>query len=350
MRNLDNSNVTGNVNHKFTRPELTKTDKILDAVEADFVRLQSDVPGWKKYVIREEPPDEPALIEIVQAQVVYIAASVGNHSLIIGKKKSRKTLFLIWLISLYKDDITTDVIWFDTEQGSKHVWKIFNKVKMLTGKEITILALRGKSPLERRTIISQVINDLPIKPKIVVIDGVRDLLSNINDPDQVSEVITWEEKLIMDYGVHIINVLHQNKTDNNARGHIGSELLNKAEITIELEKDEKANCTIIKCESSRDKPFENFAFTHGPDELPMLLDTPIKGEVISSDERKNRIRFIFSDNGDLLKYGDLVELVKETFEVGTNKAKSMVNEYSRNGWIMKNGRERSKDVVYKCLI
>ncbi len=94
--------------------------------------------------------------------------------------------------------------------------------------------------------------------KIIIIDGVRDLLSNINDPDQSTELLTWLERITTTKDVHIINVLHMNKTDTNARGHLGSELLNKAEITIELELDERSNCTTVKCESSRDTPFSVF--------------------------------------------------------------------------------------------
>jgi len=144
----------------------------------------------------------------------------------------------------------------------------------MTGFKVTILYLRGKSHTERKEIIEEAIKET--KPKVVFIDGIRDLISNINDPDQATELITWLERITLTHGVHIVNVLHQNKTDNNARGHIGSELLNKAEITIDLERDEKADCTLVKCESSRDIPFESFAFTHNDQGLPEIVGTPLK--------------------------------------------------------------------------
>jgi len=40
-----------------------------------------------------------------------------------------------------------------------------------------------------------------------------------------------------DRQIHIHTILHQNKGDENARGHIGTELNNKAETVLLVEKD-----------------------------------------------------------------------------------------------------------------
>lgn len=318
------------------------SQKIFSAVVNDLEEVRNADPVWKPLLIDQEPPAVPIIISI---QNDIVIATIGDHSLIIGKKKSRKTLFLIWLLLHFAGDIETEVLWFDTEQGKRHVWSIFQKVQILTGKRINIFALRGKSPKERRDIISRVLKEWPTKIKLVIIDGVRDCLSNINDADQVSEVITWEESLIIEYGIHIINVLHQNKTDNNARGHIGSELLNKAFITIELEKEESSGCTIVTCESSRDGDFEKFAFTHDDNGLPEVVSMPVKGEVLTEVEQKERLKNAF--DGELLKRGDLIKAIKSHFEVGKTKAEGLLTRYTRNGWIIKNGKDRSPNTVYK---
>mgnify|MGYP007001916110 CR=1 FL=1 len=39
-------------------------------------------------------------------------------------------------------------------------------------------------------------------------------------------------------GIHIFTVLHENKIDNNVRGHIGTELQNKSETVISVRKQE----------------------------------------------------------------------------------------------------------------
>jgi hypothetical protein len=300
---------------------------------------------WKALQIVSEPPEETPLLSIGNSPI----ATAGNYSQIIGKKKSRKSLFLTWLISQYKGNQSEDVILFDTEQGTRHVWKVMDRIKRLTGYQVGTFYLRGKSPSERKGIIETVVKEYPSRPKLVIIDGIRDLLSNINDPDQVSELLTWLEKLTLENSLHVINVLHMNKTDNNARGHLGSELLNKSEITIEMERDEKADCTIVKCESSRDIPFESFAFRHSVDGLPEIVGLPTAGKILPDEEIKNRLRFAFQD-AQQLKHGELVKEIKENFEVGRNKALSMVKEFARNGWIVKNGLERSSNALYKCMV
>ena len=294
---------------------------------------------WQEVLITEQPPDEIPLIEINGVPV----ATAGNHSLIVGKKKSRKTLFIVWLISR-----CPEAMLFDTEQGKTHVWKAKDKIKRLSGLDVPTFYLRGKSPAERRAIIYGTLQNWPSRPKIIVIDGIRDLLSNINDPDQATDLIVWLERLTLEFGVHVINVLHLNKTDGNARGHIGSELLNKAQTTIELELDEQAGVTLVKCESSRDRPFENFAFTHGLDELPELCSMPIKGVVLTDDQKRTRLKHVFE--GDVMKYSDLMEAMKAHFEVGQNKARNLLAEFTRAGWIIKSGAERSKNTVYKLMI
>ena len=309
-------------------------------------KVENETFDWKSLQILTEPEEAIPLLSIGGAPI----ATAGNYSHVIGKKKSRKSLFLTWLISQYPGNQGEEILLFDTEQGQRHVWKALDRIKRMTGHTVGTFYLRGKSPLERRQIIERVVLEYQTRPKIVIIDGIRDLLSNINDPDQVSELLTWLEKLTLENSLHVINVLHMNKTDNNARGHLGSELLNKSEVTIELELDEKADCTIVKCESSRDIPFESFAFRHDVNGLPEIVSLPTAGRVLPEEEKRNRLRFAFQDLGDHLSYGDLVEQVKQHFAVGMNKAKNLIAEFSRNGWIVKSGIERSKDVVYKCMV
>jgi hypothetical protein len=299
---------------------------------------------WEEILITAEPPEEPALMSIKGTPT----ATTGNHELVIGKKKSRKTLFIVWYVAQYIGDLEKDVLCFDTEQGKRHVWKIKEKFKKVTDKDVPVFYLRGKSPKERRDIIASTIEHWPTRPKIIVIDGIRDLLSNINDPDQCTELMTWLEALTVKHNLHIINVLHQNKTDNNPRGHIGSELLNKAETTIELEKDFKTEVTIVRCESSRNKPFESFAFTHSDDGLPVEVNLPMKGKIVPDSERRSRLIFLFGDES--LKYAQLLEKVREHFELGAVKAKSLIAEFCRSGWIVKNGKDHDPNVEYKLMI
>ena len=64
-----------------------------------------------------------------------------------------------------------------------------------------------------------------------------------------------------DKQIHIHTVLHQNKNDEHARGHIGTELNNKAEtiLQVEVDKEDKA-ISVVEAVHIRDQDFEPFAF------------------------------------------------------------------------------------------
>jgi len=302
---------------------------------------------WKERQLTEEPAAEIPLITINGV----IVCTAENHSLIIGKKKSRKTLFITWLIHQFftqNKGNENDILLFDTEQGKSHVWKVRGKIKRLTGFELPIFYLRGMSPKDRRDFIANTVKFWPKKPRIIVIDGVRDMMSNINDADESTELIVWLEQLILTYNLHIIEILHQNKTDNNARGHIGSELLNKAQVTIELEKDEKSGLTIVKCESSREKDFESFSFTHGADDLPEIVGMPIQGKSIPNDTRRAMLIGVFEDGP--MRYKELKKEIALAFKVSQNKAEALIREFSGLAWVIKSGKRGDPTTMWKLAI
>jgi hypothetical protein len=296
---------------------------------------------WREILITEPPEDDQVLLSIQGIPV----ATAGNHSLIVGKKKSRKSLFIIWLVSNYQYDLATEVAIFDTEQGKRHVYNTRHKIFQITGKYVPVFYLRGRSAENRKEIIENVVAYWPSKLKLITIDGTRDLVTNINDPEQATEIITWLEQLITKHGLHVINVLHLNKSDNNARGHLGTELLNKAEVTIELEKDFNTGHTIVKCESSRDKPFEEFGFTHGINELPELTTSTFKSIGLTVSQERERLVFVFDE--PIQKRAEVIDGIRTHFEVGRQKADILLARFVREGLIVKNGKDRSPSTSYK---
>ena len=69
-----------------------------------------------------------------------------------------------------------------------------------------------------------------VKPDLVVIDGIKDLVTDINDAIQATIIMEQLMALAQAHHCCIVNVLHQNKSeaDHNMRGSIGTELSNKA--------------------------------------------------------------------------------------------------------------------------
>ena len=96
-----------------------------------------------------------------------------------------------------------------------------------------------------------------------------------------------------DKQIHIHTVLHQNKNDEHARGHIGTELNNKAEtiLQVEVDKEDKA-ISVVEAVHIRDRDFEPFAFRINEDVLPELVEPYLSKEKKSGrptgDQLKNR--------------------------------------------------------------
>ena len=326
---------------------------IIKTIDIEYIRaLPTKIPlkvkeMWDSVLIDKEPPPEVPILFIQDIPV----CTHGNYSLVVGKKKSRKSLFIQWLIAQFftrPKSSPEECLLFDTEQGRRRAYLMRERIKALTGYHIPVFDLRGKSPKERIGIIEESLHYWPVIPKLIIIDGIRDLMTNINDPVETTELIVWVEKIIQKYNCHIIFVLHLNKTDGNARGHLGTELQNKVEISIELELDEKTNITNVKTESSRDKPFEPFAFHHGKDGLPELLDVQTQQVATPIPEKRLKIIKIFEEGP--LKYNELLKEVGLSFGLSKNKSEKVIRDAMDAGWMVKSGKYRDPKAVYKCVI
>src|SRR5690606_11735047 len=125
---------------------------------------------------------------------------------------------------------------------------------------LKVYGLRCFKPSERLELIEHAIYTLPYVG-LVVIDGIKDLINSINDEAEAtmisSKLLKWTEEK----NIHVINVLHQNKTADHARGHIGTELINKAETVLSVNVDEKdKGISIMTAEQTRNKEPQPFAF------------------------------------------------------------------------------------------
>lgn len=301
---------------------------------------------WEKLGVKTKPDRPEALIMIGQT----VVCTVGNISLLVGKKKSRKSLLTVHLLHNYlsnQNHIAEELVIFDTEQEEFDVWATRDRLYRMSNQFVPVFCLRGLNPKERRDFISDTITHWPTKLRVAVIDGIRDCMSNINDPDETTEVMSWLMKMNVETKIHFINILHLNKTDGNARGHIGSELLNKAEVTIEVTYDDQSTHSIVKCESSRRKPFDNFAFTHSATGLPEIVGVPLK-EKVSQDEQITRLQAVFE--GESLRSKEIIDSVKSQFACGESNAKKLIADFVRRGWVVKSGKDRAPNTTYKLMI
>ena len=98
----------------------------------------------------------------------------------------------------------------------------------------------------------------------------HDINNSAEATNLVGDLMQWTSEK----NIHIQTVLHLNKGDDNARGHIGTELNNKAESVLLIAKDTKdADRSVVSPAVIRSKAFAPFAFKLSEDDgicLPEL--------------------------------------------------------------------------------
>jgi hypothetical protein len=273
MKNLENSRDSGN--SKLILP--------------DWVDQPIDIESLiKKHLINydvKEVKPFPCL-EIRQEQGLKRIGTFGNFSATVGRQKSRKTFAsAIFMSECIMNDIRHTFIgkcegrtniFFDTEQGRYDAAMNNSRIIRLCGYEkqpnnLQVHALRSLTTFERIQYIDYVIRTVK-NPGFVVIDGIRDLVTSINDEAQATEITSKLMRWTEDYNCHINVILHLNKGDEGGlRGHLGTEIQNKAESIIEVEKSKEFNgYSIIKPRDMRGIDFEPIGFLINEYGLPKI--------------------------------------------------------------------------------
>lgn len=316
----------------------------------------------------EQPPEPEPVLMVNDA----VWGTLGNLSLVIGKAKSGKTfLIVLAMIAALRQTFGNlagclpehkrRVIFFDTEQGSYHVWKTANRVLRLTddATNFEVYKLRQFNVSERFEIINYVIETTP-DIGLVIIDGVRDLVSSINDESEATKMSDWLLRLTELHNIHVITLLHQNKgiADKNARGHLGSELVNKAETTLSVTSDKEKDIKVVEAEYCRDIDFEPFAFQINDSGLPEIIEDyqpKNSGETSKhrtgpdsfTEDKHHEIVVKIFNGEDELSRRELMDKVKHHYGgIGEIKAREFITYLTENNLIHKPGKTRNPKSKY----
>lgn len=303
-----------------------------DAIKSEL----KDTKKWRhsQICITDNIPEAQPMI----MQGDRIALSRGGILVMQGKAKAFKSFAVSGIVSAIEDDClgftmtegVEKILYIDTEQASSHVKKVLVRIYRLCGwsqeydnEKITMLAVREFNASERLEVIKEAIDDL--RPDIVVIDGIRDLLADFNDVKESSRIINELMIITTTYNCGIITVIHTNKADNNARGHLGSELYNKAETVLQVaNKDGTAS---VKPHHSRNIEIEPFSF-RVVDGLPTLCDYVSCQEIQS--QSLNKLQKLFADIFSKVEWLDRKNLIA-TIVTLTGKVKRTAERYIDNG-------------------
>lgn len=228
----------------------------------------------------------PQIIRIDNSTI----ATLGNFSASTGKAKAKKTFNVSALVaaSLSNGQVLNyhaslpegkrRILYVDTEQSRYHCHNVLERILKLAGlptatdnENLDFICLREYSPAIRIKVIDYALSHNE-GYGLVIIDGIRDLLLDINNAAESVEVINKMMEWSSRYNIHIHCVLHLNKGDNNVRGHIGTEMNNKAETVLVISKNSNnPDISEVKALHIREKEFKPFAFTVNELGLPDLV-------------------------------------------------------------------------------
>ena len=294
-------------------------------------------------------------------------ATFGIFSASTGKAKSKKTFNISAMVAAAVTNTTVlnyraclpegkrKILYFDTEQSKYHCHNVLERIYKLSGLSVKkddprllFWGLREYTPKLRIALIDYALRKHQ-EVGLVIIDGLRDLMYDINNGKEATDVMTVLMAWTSVYDLHIHTVLHLNKNDNNPRGHIGTELENKAETVLIISKNLQNNSiSEVRPMHMRDKEFSTFAFHIDDNKLP-VLDNGISVTVVKRREKSlvsldNEVhQEILSKafkNNSPTRYSDLVEMVSRAYEDagykrGTNGIKDLLKLLSGKGIIVK---------------
>ena len=171
--------------------------------------------------------EAPPVILRVEDSVI---GTLGNFSASTGKAKSKKTFNVCAIVAAAMTGGTVlnysaslppgkrRVLYADTEQSEYHCNRVISRILRLAGLPadvhpdgLVFLCLRKFSTAERLKMIEQAIYEIE-GLGLVVIDGIRDLAHDINNPGESTDLITKLMRWTDERKIHIHTVLHLGKS------------------------------------------------------------------------------------------------------------------------------------------
>jgi len=212
----------------------------------------------------------------------------GNFSFVQAPPKSKKTFFVSLLASVYLSGGNNFggkikghrdgrcLMHFDTEQGHWHSQRVFKRVQdMSNTKEVGCYhtyALRTIGYKERLQFIEYCLEQNKGKNGLVIIDGIADLVSDVNNLEESNLCVQKIMQLSAKYDCHIVTVIHSNYGSDKPTGHLGSFLEKKTETQIQLEVNTvNKEWITVSCKRSRGYAFETFSFSINEFGLPFVV-------------------------------------------------------------------------------
>lgn len=262
-----------------------------------------------------------------------LIARANLHTLQGTKKAGKSAAGLALIVAAIKgefigitpsrDDLA--VLWIDTEQDTNTLRQkakaVLSMARLAAPPErLKVVTLRGcGGPEDALRLTLQAIEEN--KPDFVFLDGVVDLCRAFNDEEKSREVVRQLEACAERYESAILGLIHTNKRDNEARGHLGAIMQQKSAEIYQVTKE--GNTAQITQPFSRFAPVPRFSFSFADD---FKIAAPAEGNTELERWAALHREFVplFGETRQLTS-GELVAVYSDYYHKSKRSARGAIN-------------------------
>ena len=292
------------VNQEVQRAALTKAD-IEKAKEEQQRALILELMLKRLETCRITPDKELPKMEVLFHLFHKPCFPRGELVALSGKAKSGKTFVSSILMALsFRSQVLSverveperlHVLWYDTEQSEESTQDILrNRIIPMTGFAedqfpmdiFDIFNVRAEGYDQRLPMLEAAVHHF--HPDLVILDGIRDLVADINDGIVAQDCIERLMHLASEERCCIVCILHQNKSveDRNLRGWIGTELKNKAFEVYECSKSSERIFTWSQTDTRKYDILDTLKFAVNEEGIPYLCSEEQLKEALFQAQKK----------------------------------------------------------------
>ncbi len=233
-------------------------------VETDEDRLIARI-AHTRFDPGNKPPEEACIFSLTGVEIAH----AGNLVTVAAAVKSGKSSVIAAMIASLMGEADGDylafsgsnpdgkaVLHFDTEQSRGDHWLMGMRTLRRAGLEAPPSWFQSYSlillgPEERGAVIGAMARQSVASGGLhsIFIDGVADLVLDVNDLEEACGLVTELHQLANETGCVIVSAIHHNPGGEKTRGHLGSQIERKSESVLVLRKE--GELVSIDCKPAR---------------------------------------------------------------------------------------------------
>lgn len=321
--------------------------------------------------INDQPLFYPKTINVIQGKSGANKSRLAEHICSILLKNPESN---IALLGLQSSDINTSVCYVDSERNLSEQYPYsLQQIKINAGYKIEdeiscldFISLIEIDRAQRFRAFNEYLEMIRQTHKghiFVILDVLTDLVDNFNDPKSSLQLIDLLNRSINTYNITFLCIIHENPNQDKARGHLGTELINKSStaLSINYTKDYKGNdldiikIQFLKCRSSKRIDPIFVKFSEEKHNLIFANNSEIEQAKHSKEVKANLFdlsKFIIDNVKVKILKRDLLQLLMEKYDCTPRTIETRIKSIQDEGLLKDLGYElvstkQSKQVLFE---